>query len=314
MFSFFALTNQNHRQDAHASFVSSGRVHSVAVVGDDVAIPRPTRNSNMARMLSAPHIPSQYRNMRMALTFAVLQHHFDAARILLQNGADPNLECRDDCGIVLPPLQIACWERDVRMARLLLEFGADVNKAVFNRTALTVAIDVRSRELVELLIEFKIRLGDGSGDWKNCPLHFACKFASRSGLAEVLLSHGCMPLENDEDDEGKDALTYSLENHQLKLSIMLIKAGAKVKEKHLAIFNRVASIAQTEALAGINEHQKKYLMDSLQNWKCVKSLKHLAAVATKKHLLHSNNWDSIIDEIQFANIPETLKQLLLLRD
>ncbi|KRZ77978.1 Ankyrin repeat domain-containing protein 7, partial [Trichinella papuae] len=281
-------------------------------------MPSSTRHSYIAEyndMLNRNHIPNRYRGMRMALTLAVMYRQPDAARVLLQNGADPNDYCRDEYGVIQPPLLIACRRRDPQMAKILLEHGADVNKEdVFSRTALMIATEGRSRELVDLLLQWKAKLSDGSTDWKHCPLHFACKFAPRSGLAEVLLIHGCVPLVNDEDDRGKDALTYSLENHQLKLSVMLIKAGAKVKEKHLEIFNSLATLFRMEGMAQLTKRQKDYLMDSLKNVKAVKSLKSLATIAARKHILHSNNGQSITNEIKFSNIPETLKAILLLQD
>ncbi|KRX92340.1 Kinase D-interacting substrate, partial [Trichinella pseudospiralis] len=301
-----------------AFYNSLSRQNFQLCLNKNTNMPFPTRHSYLPEynnMLNQNHVPTRYRGMRMALTLAAIYCQPDAARVLLQNGADPNDFCRDEYGVMQPPLLIACRRRDAQIAKLLLEHGADVNKEdVFGRTALMIAIEGRSREIVELLLQWKAKLSNGSINWKYCPLHFACKYASRSGLAEVLLIHGCVPLVNDEDDEGKDALTYSLENHQLKLSIMLIKAGAKIKEKHFEIFNTFSAASRTEAMAQICNKDRDYLMDSFRNMKAVKSLKSLAVIAARKHILHSNNNQSIKNEIKLSNIPEPLKQLLLLQN
>ncbi|MDX6473146.1 MAG: uncharacterized protein QOK22_1962, partial [Gaiellaceae bacterium] len=88
-----------------------------------------------------------------ALHLAVFAEQDDAARLLLEHGADVNALSAGAIAKV-PPLATAAFVRSTRLARLLLDAGADVNgQGEGGFTALHAAAQNDDEELVELLLE-----------------------------------------------------------------------------------------------------------------------------------------------------------------
>jgi uncharacterized protein len=88
-----------------------------------------------------------------ALHLAIFGGQEEAARLLLELGADPNTLSRNEA-VRVPPLGTAAFVRSVPMARLLLDSGADVNgRGEGGFTALHSAAQNGDEELVRLLLE-----------------------------------------------------------------------------------------------------------------------------------------------------------------
>lgn len=77
----------------------------------------------------------------------------EAARLLLERGADPNVLSRSEIAKV-PPLGTAAFVRSTPLARLLLDSGADPNRrGEGGFTALHAAAQNGDEELARLLLE-----------------------------------------------------------------------------------------------------------------------------------------------------------------
>lgn len=88
-----------------------------------------------------------------ALAMAIYGGHEDAARLLIERGADLEALSRHET-IRVRPVQTAAFVRSVPLTRLLLDAGADVNsRAEGGFTALHTAADNGDVELAQLLLE-----------------------------------------------------------------------------------------------------------------------------------------------------------------
>jgi uncharacterized protein len=101
------------------------------------------------------------------LHLAVFGRRRDAARVLLERGADPNALARHETLRVRPLHTAAAFGGDVELARLLLEHGADPNgrDGSIGFTALHSAAETGSVELIRLLLDHgadaTVRTNDG---------------------------------------------------------------------------------------------------------------------------------------------------------
>jgi ankyrin repeat protein len=88
-----------------------------------------------------------------ALHLAVFAEQEEAARVLIEHGAD--VDARSTGAIArVPPLGTAAFVHSVPLARLLLDAGADVNgRGEGGLTALHTATANGDEELVQLLVE-----------------------------------------------------------------------------------------------------------------------------------------------------------------
>ncbi len=88
-----------------------------------------------------------------ALHLAIFGGQEEAARVLLERGADPNALSTSEAAKV-PPLGTAAFMRSVPLARLLLDSGADVNgRGEGGFTALHTARQNGDDTFAELLLE-----------------------------------------------------------------------------------------------------------------------------------------------------------------
>jgi ankyrin repeat protein len=88
-----------------------------------------------------------------ALHLAVFGGQEEAARVLLEAGADPNAPSTNEA-VRVPPLGTAAFVRSTALARLLLDSGADVNgRGEGGFTALHSAAQNGDAELARLLLE-----------------------------------------------------------------------------------------------------------------------------------------------------------------
>jgi ankyrin repeat protein len=88
-----------------------------------------------------------------ALHLAIFGDQEEAARLLLEHGADPNALSTNEA-VRVPPLGTAAFVRSVPLARLLLDSGAEVNgRGEGGFTALHSAAQNGDEDLARLLLE-----------------------------------------------------------------------------------------------------------------------------------------------------------------
>ncbi len=117
------------------------------------------------------------------LFFTVWMGHFEAAKLLIERGADANAQTP-----LGPPLMAAMGKAKIDLLNLLLEGGADPNSEGGGKSALHVAIDLRCFDCVKALVVAGADVNAQATDGKT-PLHLARRQGQRE-VADYLMSHG----------------------------------------------------------------------------------------------------------------------------
>jgi hypothetical protein len=128
-----------------------------AVIGRDTDAVRQffTENPDTGNMKTQKGVPILYT--------AIQNHSYEIAELLLENKADPNEIGKYEEEWY--PLQLAIRMNDVRMAQLLCQYGADVNKRSFgsDRTPIAMAVEGGNPRMVSLLCRFDVDLDQAEG-------------------------------------------------------------------------------------------------------------------------------------------------------
>ena len=98
--------------------------------------------------------------------------HLGIARLLLENGADPNIDESNSTTEFSTALNDAIKRKHHEAVRLLLEYGADIDHCIRGKwggeTALTTAIDIGDPDIVKLLLEHGASINQPQElDWKR---------------------------------------------------------------------------------------------------------------------------------------------------
>lgn len=136
-------------------------------------------------------IPYDLRGMT-ALMIAAKKGHLEAARLLIERGADVMARSSSP-PIGQPPLYFATWYKHIEVMKLLLDAGADpsstgkVGSGVPIATPLFAAVDTGQVEAVRLLLERGARTDLKSFDIAGVmtPLELAIRY-DRNEIAEML--------------------------------------------------------------------------------------------------------------------------------
>ena len=124
-----------------------------------------------------------------ALAHAVMEEHIDTVEFLLERGANPNL----DAGFgVHYPLMSAADDRNLEIARLLIQHGADVNASnIDDITPLLIAAEEGYFEFVRLLLENGAdpNVISGHSYYRDSPLIKAAE-AGHVDIVEILIQYG----------------------------------------------------------------------------------------------------------------------------
>ncbi|CDW53208.1 Ank 2 domain containing protein [Trichuris trichiura] len=260
--------------------------------------------------IETPSLLRSQRCLRTALSLAVQCGKEEVVKLLLQNGADVNQVSYDEFRLPLAPLLVACRLGKVPIARLLLENGASPDSTdCFGHSALWIATRARCPELLRLLIDHRANLTACSTNWKNCPLYYASRHAPRRGLAELLIYHGYMS--NYEDEDGLDALSWSLQNGQLQLSIMIAQAGVPISKTHRQIFFASSFTAEQRILLLSLERRDVDLLRSLFERQTLPSLRNMARQVVRTICLSFTAGTTIQPIVMKLPIPDSLKRFLL---
>jgi len=104
------------------------------------------------------------------------------------------------CGLGRTPLLIACQEGHLEVARLLIDRGADKEKATNNgNTPLHLACYDGNLEVARLMLDCGADK-DAADEDGFTPLHDACE-EGRLEIIKLLLQRGATPIQEDEEDE-----------------------------------------------------------------------------------------------------------------
>lgn len=182
-----ALQNQDHKklQQLLRDFSTGGLIPpgllSQAVGSNDVS---------SVRLLLTHGVPVNRTDDdgNSALLVAVATWSIDMARLLLENGADPNFGPSDSD---MSPFSLAARQNQVELVQLMLEHGADVNSPLSN------------------------------GD---TPINACMCHGVRSQIVETLLIAGANP--NQKTRNGKTPLIEALTMHRVDLVRLLLDHGA----------------------------------------------------------------------------------------
>ena len=163
------------------------------------------------------------------LVAALAGEHFQTARILRNNGADPNVHGYQQ----LTPLHSAAYYGHLQIVRILLEYEADVNaQHEFGETPLHyLSNDFPSgpnvsqmHNVSRLLLEHGADINARSNDLST-PLHIAA-VEGRSEVVRVLLEHGADV--NARNMERSTALHLAVRRRRVEVVRLLLEHSASV--------------------------------------------------------------------------------------
>lgn len=163
------------------------------------------------------------------------------ALCLLDNGADVNV-ARDDNGMT--PLYIASANDHKEMAVLLLERGAEVDKAANSKrnhkTPLHVAVYYNSKDVAKVLIDHKADINRAAPAMRNATPLFIAAHERCSEVAKLLIERGAAV--NKPRDDGATPLHAAAETGDVDLVALLLRNGADVKA-HYTHFGTARELA-----------------------------------------------------------------------
>lgn len=130
---------------------------------------------------------------------ALALKNLEAVKILIEGGADVNMIV----GVKVSALDIVCNNDDLKMARLLLENGADANKKGFlGKRAL---MDVKSVDMAKLLVEFGANVNAKDSFGNSVLLKHVMEEHPRVDVIEYLIDKGANVWTK--NDMGKDCVS-----------------------------------------------------------------------------------------------------------
>ncbi|QOD38759.1 ankyrin repeat domain-containing protein [Candidatus Wolbachia massiliensis] len=121
----------------------------------------------------------------LPLGAAINSYNIDLVKLLLENGANPNIKVFHKYTPLRYPGVVTCSN----IVKLLLEYDADPNTRVYDFVPLDVAADDKFYEVAELLLKYRAD-PNAQDSFGNTTLHRAYKHYR---VAELLLKHGADP-------------------------------------------------------------------------------------------------------------------------
>ena len=117
------------------------------------------------------------------IMWAIQERYLDIARLLVQNGANPNSSAGDNT-----PLIYAASQNDIESLETLFSLGADINHKESSGTALHFACAYENKEAADWLIKHRADVDATDNDGRT-PIFFAIE-AENLDLVKLLLSNG----------------------------------------------------------------------------------------------------------------------------
>lgn len=142
----------------------------------------------------------------------------DISKLLLENGADPNIAE----GNTHPPLHIAVTHNNMSLVQLLVNNGANINTTARGKTPLYIACDRGNADIAVWLLKHNAdpNIANKEGSY---PLHVAMD--KRPQLIQTLMRHNANPEVTNEDKETPLHDAARLQN--TNIVEMLINNGAQ---------------------------------------------------------------------------------------
>jgi cytochrome c len=120
------------------------------------------------------------------LFYAISRRHFEAAKLLIERGADVN----KPSALGALPLAPAAGQGKIEFIKLLLDHGANPNSVIGSETVLHIAVKRGCLDCVEALVEAGADVNAQTTDSQNrTPVHIA-KLLGFPEVAEYLIAHG----------------------------------------------------------------------------------------------------------------------------
>lgn len=152
-------------------------IHDAAKNGDIAAI---------AAALDAGADVNESDGLATPLHYAVNRQHFDAAKLLVERGADVNAVSK----LGGAPLMAAVTKNRIEFITLLLAHGADPNATAGKQAPLHVAIKKGCLDCVTALVEAGADVNALTADpVPRTPIHLA-RFLEHSAISDYLMAHG----------------------------------------------------------------------------------------------------------------------------
>ncbi|GEM_PF-2401891 len=159
-------------------------------------------------------IKSHDKTGQTALHYAVDRGNIKCVEFLLKNGADPNAVNYLDG---TPLVRVICFgppENRLRIAELLVQHGADVNRVSHYHPPLNWAAMKNNLGIVKLLVKAGAKVNVQDEYMKLTPLHFSA-FWGNVEMAKFLLESGADPSIENADGVTAQDLAWQFEHKEL---------------------------------------------------------------------------------------------------
>ena len=153
---------------------------------------------------------------RTALIRAAEEGHLKAATLLLDKGANPNLEADDGA----TALQLAADNHHDEVVQLLKQRGA---KELHTKKTIFDAIEAGNVKLLDEVIRTNPDLANAKGQFDFTPLHIAAEHRLKD-ITALLLQNGANP--NARNDEGATPLHFAVSGGDAQIVSLLLAKGA----------------------------------------------------------------------------------------
>lgn len=163
-----------------------------------------------------------------ALMQAIDEDNLEKVRVELDKGTDPNYPPETFYDDAVLPLCSAAMDGNIRIAALLLDRGADINKADAWGNPLTAAVEYDQIPMMEFLIARGAQVNDNE-DGGSYSLWRAAVDGKTKAVA-VLLVHGANPnatVRDTSTNKTRTLLSVVKSNGHHGVAAQLIQAGAK---------------------------------------------------------------------------------------
>jgi ankyrin repeat protein len=209
-----------------------------------------------------------------ALSVAVLGDYAEYVKILLEAGADVNINPTGET--FGSPMQTAVNFRTKNMVRMLLEHGADPNAVGLpkrfrdkyqqsreeesgrhNGTPLEIAVTNQDNDIVALLLQYSCNVEATNDDMPHTPIQIASRNGNKE-IIELLYHHGANVNAPPAKEGGATALQFAALEGLLGIATLLLDYNADVNAP-------AAEIGGRTALEGAAEHGRIDMVQLLLN-------------------------------------------------